>query len=516
MIGRKASLDVAVNLLCHAVGFVGLYFVTRRMGPGDLGLFAFGFAFVGLFGFLGDMGFGVAYVKRLSEGRDSAPCVGTYLALKVALVSGMCLAVVTSVMFKKHVLGRPFASPAHETMIYLALAAVACGALADVARSTFTARRQTAKRALPLVASALVEVAFKVAVAIAGFGAVMLGGASLAGACVLLLLSAWLFRSEPIGRPDWSVVKGYAVFALPVMVIVGVNAVMQNMDKLMIQAFCDTEAVGIYEGATKIAMLVALIEGPVGMLMFPTISAYHGARDTEGIRALTQTAERYLAMVLLPVGVVAVSMRDTITRLLLGDRFEASAAVFAFLVVAVIVRTVTVPYSSQIIGMNRPGMSAALSIVLLVLNGVLNLVLIPARLGPVSLAGLGAGGAALATALASLGMAVICRLMAARIVRVGFPYTLLKQSLAAVLMAAALHGLRQWGVPGSLVMDAVCVASSLGVYLVALVLLRAIQFRDISYLFGLASPAAMKAYIIDELRTVAPAQVVLTGEGEAS
>ena len=54
--------------------------------------------------------------------------------------------VVASVFVLKYVLGRPFETPQHETVIYLALAAVAVGWLADVVRFTFAARRETARR----------------------------------------------------------------------------------------------------------------------------------------------------------------------------------------------------------------------------------------------------------------------------------------------------------------------------------------------------------------------------------
>jgi O-antigen/teichoic acid export membrane protein len=500
MIGRKAFLAFGGNLVRHGLGYIGLFFVARLMGPEALGIVGFGFAYVGIITFLADLGFGAAHIKMVSEGRDAPVCIGTFAAARLGLTALASAAALAIVFFVKYGLGRAFATPAHEAVVYLALATVALGSLSDVMRLTLAARRQTAKQTVVELIAKGVEVGGKIVVAVLGLGVVLLAGASVAGVIAGLAAFALLFRHEPVGRPNRAVWRAYWTFALPVMVVVSANAITENLDKLMVQVFWSSVELGYYEGAWRIAMLFMFVGTAVGTLLFPAVSAAHGSRDVAAIRRLTARAERYLGLLLFPVGALVMFLRSRVVGLLLGPSFEPSAGILALLSAALLVRLVTIPYATQILGVGRPGLSGRLSVLLMALNVSFNLVCIPVRIGPVRLLGLGSFGAALATLAASCVMAGVYKFQARRITGSRSDPTFPRILLAAGLMLCVMFG-TAWGLArhGAWA-EGAGAAAGLAAYAGALALLRAVTRDDLRYLAEAVSPWRMLRYIGDEFR----------------
>lgn len=504
MIARKALLAFGAKLFGQAVGYVGVFFVARYMGPDILGVVSFGFAYVGFLGFLGDLGFGVAHIKKVSEGKNLGACMGTYFAISggLALVRGA--AVAATVLFTTRVLRHTFESPGQEAVIYLALLTVSIYTFSNVMNLTFAARQETARQNLGDMISRIVETAIKIAVAVAGMGVVMLAGTAVVGAAISLLVSLWLFRGIPVARPTRAMARDYLLFAMPVTILVSANAVTENLDKVMIQMFWSSAEVGYYTGAGKIAQVIGLTGNAVGMLVFPAISALYGKGDMPGIRRLTLQAERYILMLLLPAGVLIFCYRDLIVRVLLGAGFAPAAGSLAALAFSTIVFVASVPYSSQIIGTNRPYLSAALSVVLMTLNVLFNLILIPKSLWGIRLAGLGSVGSSIATLAAISIMAGIYRFFSHRATGTRANADVPRVLLAAGGMAAAVLGFEHLtglkSIPGAIAGGAIGSA----VYAILLFALRGVTTADLAYFRKMVSPGGMKDYVVGEIRDSAP------------
>jgi O-antigen/teichoic acid export membrane protein len=500
MIARKALLAFSSKLFGQAVGYVGVFFVARYMGPGILGVVSFGFAYVGFLGFLGDLGFGVAHIKKVSEGKDLAACMGTYFAISCGLALIRALAVVATVAFTTRVLHHNFESPGQEVVIYLALLTVSIYTFTNVMTLTFAARQETARQNLGDMLSRIVETAIKIAVAIAGMGVVMLAGTAVVGAVIALCVSLWMLRGISVARPSRAMARDYLLFAMPVTILVSANAVTENLDKVMIQMFWSSAEVGYYTGAGKIAQVIGLTGNAVGMLVFPAISALYGKGDMQGIRRLTLQAERYILMLLLPAGVLIFSYRDLIVRILLGADFAPAAGSLAALAFSTIVFVASVPYSSQIIGTNRPYLSAALSVTLMVLNVLFNLILIPKTLWGIPLAGLGSVGSSIATLAATTIMAAIYRFFSHRATGTRANADVLRVLVAAGCMVATVLGFQHLtgskGLPGAIAGG----TAGAVVYIGLLCALRGITKADLAYLMRMVSPGGMKDYVVGEIR----------------
>jgi O-antigen/teichoic acid export membrane protein len=503
MIGRKVTLAFGVSQLKNVAGFVSLFFVARLMGPEALGIVSFGFAYVGLFNIVADMGFGVAHIKKVSEGRDLPRCLGAYLLIRIVLTVLMVLAVGYSVYFCEHVLGRPFESPLHKHVIYLAAASLLVLNLANVPGVTFAARKETARQLMPELLSKITEAGLKVAVAILGLGVLLLAGASLAGAVVCLVAYGLLFRGYRFARPDRGLIFEYIRFALPITVIVSATTITEYLDQVMLQFFWHSEELGYYVGAGRIGAVFMMAGVAIGTLIFPTVSALHSEQDQAGILRLVRRAEKFSALLLFPVGVLVSYNSSLIMRVLLGASFERSGALLTVLTWSTIVYVLSVPYSSQIIGTNRERLSAALSVALMLVNVALNLVLVPRQFAGIELAGLGALGASCARLAANLIMAGLYRGFALRGRGLWPGRDTVMVVVAAAAMAGGLELAGRLG-GGSGWAGALITLLGLPVYGLALYLTRAVSGEELRYLLNTFSPGQMARYVAGEIKPGPP------------
>ncbi len=88
---RKIALLFGAENINAIIGWIALLFVARKMGAAALGEFSYAMSLVGGFTFIAFFGFRMAHIKRISEGLDLGKCIGTFLSIRLFLISLMLL-----------------------------------------------------------------------------------------------------------------------------------------------------------------------------------------------------------------------------------------------------------------------------------------------------------------------------------------------------------------------------------------------------------------------------------------
>ncbi|UCG30878.1 MAG: flippase [candidate division WOR-3 bacterium] len=499
MIARKVSLAFFSNVGTTGLGYISLFFVARYMGPEALGIIAFALAYVGIFRSFSDLGFGSAHVKRVSEGKDFGVCNGTYFSAKMLLTLSMSVIVLATVLIPKAFGHSSFVSREHELVLYVMLLSTIIGNASMMINITFGARKETAKQSIPLIVGKVVEVSGKVIVAVVGLGVVMLAGASLISAVVILFCFIYLFRGYPVAKPTKEYLKSYAKFALPVVVIAFLTDITHNMDKVMIQFFWTTSDVGFYSAAQQISFALSYITIASTTLIFPTISAYHSQNKVGSIRSLSNRAERYLSMVFSPALIFILILARPICTVLLGAGFAQSAPLLVILVAVVFVNGTTAPYTQQIGGTNHIFLAAKISVVIFVLDAILNVIFIPREFMGLRLLGMGGIGAAVSTLISISVGAVLFRFYAYKITGSKPNPRVLRQITAAAIMGVFLFSFSRFVSNINLLHLVAAGISGVVLYTLSLVVLGEFDRKDASFFFKILNPLEMKRYASAEI-----------------
>lgn len=253
-------------------------------------------------------------------------------------------------------------------------------------------------------------------------------------------------------------------FSAPLFLVESLNFILLRVDVIMLGIFLVSQQVGIYNAATRVAMLQLIPLASVNSIFAPMIAEYYGRDDLDNLRANYKMATRWVFSLVFPLGLFVILFSAPLLRLF-GTEFAVGSAALVILAGGQLVRATVGPAEHMIMMTGHPRLNLANSLALAMLNVVLNLLLIP-RFGIV--------GAAVATA-SSMAAITLVRLAEVYYLLKVHPYRLnFIKPLVSGLLAAALAYIivmRNTLVPPSLVLIAGMLVT-LVTYIGTLTLLR--------------------------------------------
>lgn len=502
MIARKSFL-IFLNLIAGTIlGYVALFMILKLMDKGDYGVIGFGMAYVGLFWFISDIGFNSAHVKRISEGRDLEKCLGTFFVIKLVLTAIMVACVLISIFIWKFVIGRGFETPEHEWVIYLFILYYVILSLSAIPIATFSARKETAKQQLPGLLEPITRAPLAIIVAVSSLGILALAGSYVIGVAALLIMAIILFRGYPLGKFDSKMFKLYFSFAIPIAISSSIVVISGNVDKVMIQLFWGKEFVEYYFSVQRLSTFLILVATAVTILLFPTLSEHHGKEDYKQIRRLTTTAERYVSLIVIPCAVLLIVFSKPILQILRYDIAENASTTLQIMAIYSTIFCFYMIFLNQIMAIDKPRLGAKIGVSMAVINILLNIIFIPKDIRSIgiNLLGMGAEGAALATAISAAFGLVMCKIYTRRLTGTKWNPRILLHICAGIIMGAVLYYLSdiitiiRWYEIG-----AACLLG-IGIYLAILWLLREFKKKDLMLFLDILNPKGMTRYISSELK----------------
>jgi O-antigen/teichoic acid export membrane protein len=447
----------------------------------------------------------------------------------------MAALVIGGIATWKYVLHNEFFDATREMVIYVFILYYIFTNLSLIALQTFVGRKEIAKVEVPMAFEPFVRVPLMILVAFAGVtGIAMIApelgineiypvtwpdflspiqtfiAAHAVGALAMcyvigfgavFLVATWLLRRYPIKRYNKELAKSYLVFALPVMLLSITSVISLNVDKVMLGYFWTFKEVGYYFSVQRITLLILAIPTAVGTVLFPTISEYHARNNVAGIKEVTHSAERYISMVAIPLITFVIIFPEPIINIVLSSAFLPAASTLAMLAIYVFIISLTRPFSSLIIGINRPDIAAKIGVGMCIVNIGLNYLFIP-EWGLLSPLGIyGPVGAATATVLSQLVGFVGLRVAAMRLTGIKLMQTNTPRHIVAgVVMGIGLYYLNSL-VPLVRWYHLIGFAFvGIAVYVGVLVVIREFKKRDLKFFLDLAQPAGMLEYIKSELK----------------
>jgi O-antigen/teichoic acid export membrane protein len=206
-------------------------------------------------------------------------------------------------------------------------------------------------------------------------------------------------------------------------------------------------------------------------------------------------------MVAIPLITFVIIFPKPIINIVLSSAFFPAASTLAMLAVYVFVFSLTWPYSSLIIGINRPDIAAKIGVGMCVVNIGLNYLFIP-QWGLLSPFGIyGPVGAATATAMSQLVGFVGLRVAARRLTGMKLMQTNTPRHIVGgIVMGIGLYYLnsliplvRWYHLIGFALVG-------IAVYVGVLFIIREFKKRDLKFFLDLAHPVGMLEYIKSELK----------------
>lgn len=498
-LGRKSLVVLISKILSSVLSLVGLIMTSRYLGPEINGQVSWAIALVTTFNSISDFGFASAHVKRISEGKDVNDCLSTYTVIKLLLTLGMVVGTSIYLLVWKTIDPFAISSSDMDILILIILYCVFYN-ISSLFWTTYEARMESVKAQLVSLAEPLSRTPLMILVALLGLGAISLAYTYVIGAITMCVVGLVLMSREQIKLKRPTLYRQYWVFALPVSLITVFGTLSWNLDKLVIEAFGGTTAVAFFSQPQTLLGVLGFIGGAVTSLTFPAFSRMHTSGDIEGIRDVTRQSERYISMIALPVVIVLVLFPTETITTFLGDLYQPAAEPLRYLSISTYISLLSMAYSPQISGTNRPDLSAKLIGMTLVLNAVLLFVFVPSSLGGVQMLGLGVVGAALVSIIVSFVYLVVVRNIVFRLTETRSNPRILLHVLCGVLSGVVLFAIFQfypilhwWQLLFYGVIE-------IPIFFGLMVVVRELTKNDMTYFYDVVHPRHMWDYISDEMK----------------
>jgi O-antigen/teichoic acid export membrane protein len=473
-IGRKAGRGLRWSILGNVVNKAGSFAMSlvlaRLLAPHDYGVFGIALAASQFLIHINDVGILAATVQWRGKLEDMAP-TGTIMAVVFSTVVYGIFWVIAP--YYAQLSGSATATP----VIRLLTVIILIDGVTAVRAGALMRRFQQDKIILANLAGFAVQAAVTISLAAVGTGALSFAWGQVACNSVAAVLVLWFARMPFRFQLDPAIVRYLLKFGMPLAVSLGIEALIVNVDKVVVGDTLGVVMLGYYMIAFNMSSWVpGMIGTAVRYVSLPSFSrlaeqdASAGEDDT-----LSLGVQRSLAMMItfvLPFAVVMAVLSPSLIVFLYGAKW-APAAVALQVLSAVMVVRMLIPLVFDIL----TSLGATRSTV--VLNLTWFLALIPAVIVGTRLDGI--GGASLGQALAGLLVAVplgayVLHRAGVRLRPIG--PALVRPLLGAALSAAVMVALSLLtrGIP----FVQLTVAGGTGFIVFALVVVPRAQFKALS------------------------------------
>jgi len=499
LIGRRSLIILVAKLISSGLAFIGLFFITRYIGADSYGSVSWTMSLLAMFFAFSDLGFGSAHIKRLSEQQDINDCISTYTVISFSLTA-VCVAVTAvSVAIWVFLLGGSLTSQTADLIVIFILYQVLYD-VATIAIMTYTGTLETFKSQLITLADPFIRVPLVIFVAFAAPGAMTLAYTYVIAALGVAVTALLFLHRDRFKWQRPTLYRSYLKFAAPLILVTIIGTVSGYLATVLIGFYGPKSDVAFYTSSLVLMSVVGLIASAVATLTYPSFSRLHTTGDTQEIRTLTFQAERYLAMFSFPVVAVMVIFATPVASILLGTSFAPAGLSLQFLAVASLLGLISQVHASQILAVNRPDMTARLTILSFVVYIPLLLILVPDNIFGVQMFDLSYVGAAIASMITAIVNVIALRWVVYKLTKTGFNPRLTIQIFALLVTSGVLILLNDFHHVSGFLWLVLYSGVSLAVFFGILVAFKEFTRKDLDYFLELLNIRKMLRYIREEVR----------------
>lgn len=396
-IARNTTLLLLSNIAGFVLGFFFTMYVARYLAAEGFGVLSFALAFTAIFGVLTDIGLQTFMIREIARDKALAPkYLGNIAVLKIFLgIITFGLIALTANLLHYPV----------ETVrvIYLIGLAVVLGAFSTMFYGVFRAYERMEFEALGgalggalLLGGALWGIHHNYSVV--GFAWVYFA-ATIIMLAYCFVVSAWRFTMPRI-ELDLSFWKDALKQAWPFALSGVFLTIYLWIDSVMLSAMKGNEAVGWYNAAYRLILILSFIPTSYFGAVFPIMSRLH-ITSQEFLRFTHERSLKYMLILGVPIGVGTTILAEKIILLIFGSDYYPSVIPLQILIWSTVFSFISGVFANLFQSVNRQMILAWVLGSAAILKVVLNLALIPGH------SYTGASMATLATGFIALAVSII-------------------------------------------------------------------------------------------------------------
>lgn len=380
--GRGALTAFLIRVLSAGIAFFSQVLLARWMGSFEFGLFTTAWVWITVIGGLATLGFATSVIRYLSEYRETGQLDLARGFLRVgrtfAIVTGVLVAALGWLLIATGAITGPLVYP-----LGLVLAALPAYALTDFQDGVGRAQGWIDLALLPpYVFRPILLFGFIALVMVQGQqqSATTAALAAIAATWVTAAIQYFLQKRRmahalPDG-PRAFAVREWVPQSLPLLLLDGFSLMLLNLDILLLELFVTADQIGIYFAAIRTISLVSFIQFSVTAVAMPKFASLRATGRHADIVPTLREMQKWTFWPSV-IGIVGLLGLGYPLLWLFGQEFTAAYPVMFVLSAGLLVRAWAGPAQSLLVVSGHQAKAAAILLLTVILNAILNLTLIP-------------------------------------------------------------------------------------------------------------------------------------------
>lgn len=363
------------QILSYIIGLIYTIYLVRYLGVEDYGIWSFALAVASIVGIFADFGLNTFMIREVARDKTlTNKYLNNIFSIKLVQVSILVIIVILVIKL----LGYP-----QQTVFVLCFMMVFLifSTFSGFFSSLFQAYEKLEYQSIAAILNSLLLLIGVLILMNNSLGLVIF--AALYAFVALLILFYYLFISKnvfhfpyPKLRIDWYFWKDTIKIAAQFGLIGVISTIYVMIDSIMLSVMQGNDAVGLYNAAYRIVLLLLFIPGVINVAIFPVLSRLYGSSNN----ALEKIIEKYFKLMILcgiPIGVAITILSDHIIILLFGSAFQESAPALQILIWATVFTFGNAAFVQLLQSTNKQILLTKITFIGMIVNIILNLILIP-------------------------------------------------------------------------------------------------------------------------------------------
>jgi O-antigen/teichoic acid export membrane protein len=367
--------------------------------------------------------------------------------------------------------------------------------MVNIALVTFSAREEMAKGNLVTLLDPLIRIPFIFILAFAGANVVQLSLTYVIGSSLVLIVGLYLWRRERVHWKKPTLYRSYFAFAAPAAIVIIMEYVNNNIDKLLVGGAGTPDQVAFYSAAKYLMSGLGALGVAVYLNSFPSFSRRRSEGKEGELAAITRMLERYVSFIATPIVIVIILFPAPLAVFLFSTNYAPAADAMRFLAIATLVVILNQVYLARIMAMDKAKVSAMLLTVDVVVSlSLMVLLMSTGWVGPPYIA------AAVALAITSFVTMGLTRLAVRSLSREAMNWRMLLHAGVAIITLLFLAGLSQLVSFNTFTMFLVAALLSYLVFEGIMFALKELKRSDVDYIYEAANIRGIVSYVASEFK----------------
>lgn len=371
---KNTSILFVAQLISYILGFFYVMYSARYLGVEEWGVLSFAIAFTGIFGILTDFGLSTLTVKEISKDKSVVnKYFGNLVLIKIIFSILTFLLIFITINLLKYRYPQEVIS-----VVYLIALSIIFAGFSQMIYSLFQAFEKMEYQSVGIILNSslllggiFLGIYYKLNVE--GFAFLYL----LANLIVFIYITVVYFL-KPLSHKfdvDLDFLKATIINALPFGFSGVFTTVYLWIDTVILSLMQGNEAVGLYNAAYRLILVLLFIPTVFNISIFPIMSRFYVSSKS----SLLKSVEKYFKLMLLigiPIGIGTTLLADKIILLIFGAQYEGSIFALQILIWSTICIFIYSAFVQLLLSINQQMSITKITGIALIVNIILNLILI--------------------------------------------------------------------------------------------------------------------------------------------